>query len=142
MARFAEIADLLALKGTDRVERISMDQAAQERALETASSEALGYLQTRYPGSDIPATAATTPPSLVAAVCSMALRVLAGSHQVVEEEIQTAYLDAVRYLRDVSRGLADLGLISQPAADTSRPEVLSLLGPEDLRLGGGNLDQW
>lgn len=142
MAQFATIDQLYALKGTERVQRISADPEQTEGALVTASATVSSYLLSRYSRSELPRSAAETPAQLVEVACNLALRTLAGSQQVVEEEILEAHKEALRYLRDVSNGVVDLGLVAGPPTDDSRPQVISVTGPEALTLGNGGLDQW
>ncbi len=142
MAQFANTQQLYSLKGMERVQRISSDPEKIEGALVTASATVKSYLLSRYSLAELPSSAEETPEQLVEVACSLALRTLAGSQQVVEDEILDAHREALRYLKDVSHGSVDLGLVTKPATDDSRPQVLSVSGPEARTMTPETLRGW
>jgi phage gp36-like protein len=118
------------------------DEARIDQALTDAEAEAVSYLSGRYPD-QLPTTPDATPPVLKARVADLALhqlRRLTG-HRASDQELD-AYLGAVRWLRDVQAGRANLDLPGAPAADRTRGDVLLAKLPGDAVFAEGGLDDW
>lgn len=109
--RFGE-KELTELAGRSDICEIDPEPVA--RALEDADSEINGYLAVRYsvPVQILPSL--TVPGVVVRLACDMAryrLYLYAGS---VPESVQTAYDNAIKLLRDLAAGKADLGVNPAP----------------------------
>lgn len=112
IARFGE-TELIQL--TDRASGGVVDADYLAVSLTEAQAEVDSYIGAIY---DLPLL--TTPVSLITATCNIARYRL--YNQQATEEVKIRYDDTIRWLRDVARGLASLGL---PA--TQAPESQSIV---------------
>lgn len=112
IARFGE-TELIQL--TDRASEGVVDADYLAVSLTEAQAEVDSYIGAIY---DLPLL--TTPVSLITATCNIARYRL--YNQQATEEVKIRYDDTIRWLRDVARGLASLGL---PA--TQAPESQSIV---------------
>lgn len=119
MASYATLDDLsvygMREAGVDNIE-------FAELALDAASREADGYIASRH---SVPLS--TWPPSLTSHVCAIAawtiLRARGVSGTGADEVIREAYLDAIRFLKDVGAGRASL--IGATVAESPSPAATS-----------------
>lgn len=112
--------DLIQLTDPDGV---VLDVGRLDRALADASDEIDGYLQGRY---QLPL--AEVPKHLKLLACDIALYRLLVLRPLGDiEDARKRYEDALRYLRQVSRGEVQLGLSAQDVAapQGSGPEMIS-----------------
>ncbi len=145
--RFLTYTELLAIAGSDRLARLAPGQGRdQKRLAEAAKSkaenEAVSYLLRRY-GDALPTAPAQTPQVLKEKLVDLALHKLASDRSdVVAAEIERKGEAAVVWLRAVSIGRADLGLVARPAVDTSTSMLLATTTAGHQVFGGGKLDDW
>jgi phage gp36-like protein len=103
---------------TDDEELGQVDQAVAAKAIADADAEIDSYCGTRY---DVPFTA--VPPIIRKLSVDMAIYNLYARRRRVPDDRKERYDGAVRFLRDVSRGMISLGAGS-PAPDAdSGPQV-------------------
>ncbi len=108
---------------TDRDGLGVVDQARAEQALADASATIDSYLRPRY---RLPL--ASVPTRLVNLACDIARFLLQhGGQRIPTEQAEKAHDRAISFLKDVSKGVADLGL---DAAGAPAPESVG------ARLGG------
>jgi phage gp36-like protein len=106
---------------TDRANNGTIDSTVVTRALSDADAEINGYLAARY---SLPL--ATVPAMLVRLACDIA-RYQLWSHRVTEA-VRTRYEDAVKLLKSLSRGEAELGVATgqeTPPSDSGIAVVTS-----------------
>lgn len=109
VSRFGE-SEIIQL--TDREVSGALDDAVAQQALDDASAEIDGYLQSRY---TLPL--ATVPAALARVCADIARYRLYDDH--ASEQIRDRYRDAIRWLEGVSRGNVSLGLADDGSAPTS-----------------------
>lgn len=115
IARFGE-TELVQL--TDRASDGVVDVAYLDVSITEAQAEVDSYIGAIY---DLPLL--TVPVSLVTATCNIARYRL--YNQQATEEVKIRYEDTIRWLRDVARGLASLGLPSTQAPESQSIVVQS-----------------
>ena len=131
---YAIYSDAIALHGERKLRDLSdhdrdgePDLSAIERALEDDSALADSYLAIRYA---VPVN--PVPDALRAAVVEMACYRLANTGAGYSEDLRRRYEDAIRFLRDVAGGRADLPGI-EPRDDSSGVSlILSAFSAEEV----------
>lgn len=99
----AEFLFLIAHRGEEEDLSGPLTNAAIVDALSHASSEADSFISRRYP------TPVQSPPTIVRShVINIACHQLASTHDRMTEIIRQRYEDALRWLRDLAKGNADL----------------------------------
>ncbi|MCF8719215.1 gp436 family protein [Nitrospina gracilis] len=109
------LADLVAL--TDDNNTGSEDDTKIDGMIADAEGTVDGYLATRY---DTPL--ATVPNIIKTITVDVAVYRLHGRRQGPPEDVVKRYEDAIRYLRDIAKGVVTLG-VDTPAPDSTRNEV-------------------
>lgn len=119
MTIYATVADFVTIFGeTESVELSNLDDATEEivndpvvlQALDTASAEIDTYL--RAAGYSLPLS--EIPRALIGKCCDIARYKL--DRVRTREEVRQRYLDAIFWLKDLSKGVANLGVTSASAA--------------------------
>jgi phage gp36-like protein len=117
--RFGE-AEMIRLTAAPTADPYVIDEAKAQRALSDASATMDGYLRPRYA---LPLT--SVPTLLIGMCCDLArFELMHGEDRVPTEQAKDARASAIAFLRDVGKGVVDLGLdaAGQPAPET--PQVL------------------
>jgi phage gp36-like protein len=122
---------LVALTDDDGIGTIN--QPIIDHAISTASSEIDGYIGTRY---KVPLAAAHP---IITKLCEeITIYYLHLRLDRVSDDLQRAYDNAVRLLRDISRGMVSLGVESEPEATGHKRVYVSapdrMFGPDELEL--------
>lgn len=110
--------DLLLIADPDGDDAINVDRVVA--SLEDATATIDGYLEGKY---DLPLT--TIPKNIVGYACDIARYKLYNDD--VPEQVETRFKDAMQYLRDLGRGVAQLSVAGVTASESS--EILTS-GPE------------
>lgn len=144
MAKYANLADMIAILGrdevvtlTDRTNTGDPDPDLAERHLALACAEADAYIGKRY---TLPLS--STPEILTAKVIDIAAASLARTSNLITDEIKDRQKQAITFLRDLSQGKATLG-IDEPkdasAGDTGSSSAVLFDVPDDLVMTRENL---
>jgi len=109
------LEDLIGL--TDDANSGSVDDAIVSAAISNSEGEADGYLAVRYktPVSPVPVI-------IQALVVDLAIYRLYGRRKGIPEDVEKRRDDAIKFLRDVSRGLVELG-VDTPSPENSGAQV-------------------
>lgn len=111
ISRFGE-TELIQRTDRTNMPPTTIDDAVVANALGDASSAIDGYLAARY---TLPL--ASVPPRLVKVAADMARYFLHG--EAASDSVRAAYDDAIAWLRDVSKGVVQLGLTATGDAVTA-----------------------
>lgn len=122
---------IIALTDDDGVGLVS--QPVVDHVIDVASSEIDGYVGTRY---RVPLE---TPHPIIRKICQdLAIYYLHLRLDRVTDDVKYAYDNAVRLLRDISRGVVTLGVEPEPEASGHLRIIVSapvrVFGPEELDL--------
>ena len=103
----AALGELEAIQLTSRDNTEEIDDSVLAVALNSADGEINSYISAVY---ELPL--ATSSPMLITVCINIARFRLYGAKAT--EEVRNRYDDAIRWLRDVSRGVASLGIVTNP----------------------------
>lgn len=109
----------------------SADQAAIDKALNSASAEMDGWLASRYP---VPVSDPAALPVLKVHVVAVATYHLARTANMITEEIKDRYTASIDYLKSVSKGAADLPVSKQDQteAQAATSADVQMIAPERM----------